>query len=189
MNGQDVKEAMEQIHISEKMQEEIIMNIQNQMEHGKKKSWNWRKTGTVAAAFVLAACVLSIPVQAMVNNIVKARMESVPEEEMQAIVDVVQKQSTQADVFSREYSEKEEERNKELWQAYENGTFPEKELLQVDNAAAVTEGTLCYINATGVFCLPDRELTDEELLEIIDFQNKMSYAFAQNTAAQEAKVE
>lgn len=30
------------------------------------------------------------------------------------------------------------------------------------------EGTLCYIRSTGEYYLPDRELTDEELLEIID---------------------
>ena len=40
MDGQDVKETMEQIHISEKMQEEIIMNVNNQMKNGKKRVWS-----------------------------------------------------------------------------------------------------------------------------------------------------
>ena len=32
-------------------------------------------------------------------------------------------------------------------------------------------------------------MTDEEMLEIIDFQHKMSYAVSQSTAAQEARAE
>ncbi|MCM1135779.1 MAG: hypothetical protein NC400_09425 [Clostridium sp.] len=190
MNGQDVKEVMEQVHISSEMQEEIIMNIQNQLESGKKRTWDLRKLGTVAAAFILAAGVISVPVQAMVSSIVKARMESVPTEEMQGLNTMVQSQNNvQADGFSREYSDSEKERNKALWQAYKNGMFPEKVIVQVDNAGAAPEGTLCYIRATGVFNLPTSEMTDEEMLEIIDLQHKMSYAVSQETAAQEAGTE
>lgn len=201
MNGFEVKEVMEQVHISSEMQEEIIMNIQNQMENGVrrktksggKRKWSLRTIGIAAAALVLVVGVLSIPlqapVQAMVTSIVKARMESIPIEEIRAIADMMKEQSTAADGFSRAYSDKEEARSKELWQSYENGTFPEKEIIQVDNAEAVTEGTLCYINATGDFYLPDREMTDEELLEIIDFQHKMRYAIEQSPAAQEARAE
>ena len=189
MDGQDVKETMEQIHISEKMQEEIIMNVHNQMKNGKKKVWSIKKMGTVAAALVLTVGVISIPVSAMVSNFVKARMESIPEEEVQEINDMVQSNPTEADTFSREFSDSEEERNKELWQEYKNGMFPENVIAEVDNAEDVPEGTLCYIRSTGVFNLPDQEMTDEEILEIIDFQHKMSYAVEQSSAAQEAKTE
>lgn len=189
MNGQDVKETMEQIHISEKMQEEIIMKIQNRMENGKKRVWNLRKMGTVAAAFALAVGIISVPVHAMVSNLVKARMESIPVEEVQEIENMIQTQDTNADGFSREYSDTEKARSKVLWQAYENGTFPENEIQCVDSADAVTKGTLCYVNATGDFYLPDGEMTDEEILEIIDFQHKMSYSIEQGSAAQEARAE
>ncbi|MCM1183304.1 MAG: hypothetical protein NC337_08020 [Roseburia sp.] len=190
MNGQDVKEAMAQIHISSKMQEEIIMNVQKRMENGKRRTWNWRRMGTAAAAFALAACVIGVPVQAMVGDIVKARMESVPQEEMQNLNDMIQSQDdVQADGFSREYSDSEKERFKELRQAYKNGAFPETVIAQVDSAEAAQEGTLCYIRATGVFNLPVSEMTDEEILEIIDFQHKMSYAVLQGPAAQEGRAE
>jgi hypothetical protein len=188
MKSFDVKEIMEQIHISEEMQEEIIVNVQKQMEHGKKRTWNWKKVTTVAAVFVLIAGIISFPVQAVVRDVVKARMENIPKEELQDINDMIQGQDTEADVFSREYSEKERERMEELKQLYENGTFPEKEILQVDRAEAVTEGILCYIKDTGDFYLPDRELTDEELLEIIDFNHRTDYALTQSSAAQEARA-
>lgn len=62
-------------------------------------------------------------------------------------------------------------------------------MAQVDDAADATEGMPCYICSTGVFNLPDREMTDEELLEIIDFQHKMSYALSQGPAAQEVRAQ
>ena len=37
--------------------------------------------------------------------------------------------------------------------------------------------------------MPTQEMTDEEMLEIIDFQHKMSYVVSQSTAAQEARAE
>lgn len=183
MNEFDVKKTMEQVHISPEMQEEIIMNIQKRMEN--KRVWNWRKMVTVAAAFVMTAGVVSLPVRAFVESVVKERMENIPTEEVKELGDIIQNQAVLADGFSREYSDKEKERSKELWQEYKNGTFPKKDIQQVDDVEAVTEGTLCYIKTTGVFNLPDHEMTDEEILEIIDFQHKMSYAIEQRVTDEE----
>lgn len=189
MDGYEVKKVMDQVHISPEMQEEVIMNIQRRMEHGNKNTgvWNFRRMATAAAAFVLAAGVVSFPVRALVASVVQERMESVPEEEMKGLNDMVQSQhDVLADGFSRAYSDSEKERNKALWQAYENGTFPEKVIAQADSAEDVPEGTLCYIRATGVFNLPVQEMTDEEMLQIIDFQHKMSYAVAHGPQVQAA---
>ncbi|MDE6846584.1 MAG: PepSY domain-containing protein [Lachnospiraceae bacterium] len=191
MDRYDVKKVMDQVHISSEMQEEIIMNIQKRMENENKNTarWNWRKLVTAAATFVLAAGVVSFPVRAFVTSVVKERMESIPKDEVLEINDMVQSKPTEADTFSREYSADEEERSRELWQAYKGGKFPENVIAQVDNAEDAPEGTLCYIRSTGVFNLPAQEMTDEEILEIIDFQHKMSYAVSQGTAAQEARAE
>ncbi len=191
MDERNVRETMEQIHISEDMQEEIIMNIQTRMETGNKniRTWNRKRMVTAAAAFILAAGVVSFPVRAFVSSMVKERMENIPKEEVQEINDLVQSKPTEADTFSREYSEDEKERTKELWKAYEGGKFPEKTLVQVDNAEDAPEGTVCYIISTGIFNLPAQEMSDEEILEIIDFQHKMSYAVEQSPAAQEARAE
>ena len=191
MDGYDVKKAMDQVHISSEMQEEVIMNIQKKMENGYKnmKTWNWRRIATAAAVFVLVTGIVSFPVRAYVTSIVRDRMERIPKEEVQEINSMVQSKPTEADEFSREYSDSEKERNKALWQAYKGGQFPENVIAQVDNAEDAPEGTLCYIRSTGVFNLPPQEMTDEEILEIIDFQHMMSYAVSQGTAAQEAIAE
>ncbi|MCM1268364.1 MAG: PepSY domain-containing protein [Bacteroidales bacterium] len=167
------------------------MNIQKQTENETKNTgiWNRGRIATAAATFVLVAGVVAFPVRAFVTSVVKERMESIPNEEVQEINDMVQSKPTEADVFSREYSDAEKERNKELWQEYKDGKFPENVIAQVDNAEDAPEGTLCYIRSTGVFNLPAQEMTDEEILEIIDFQHKMSYAVSQGTAAQEARAE
>ncbi|MDE6621942.1 MAG: PepSY domain-containing protein [Lachnospiraceae bacterium] len=191
MDGYDVKKAMDQVHISSEMQEEIIINIQKKMENGNKniRTWNWRRIATAAAVFVLVTGIVSFPVRAYMTSIVRERMERIPKEEVQEINSMVQSKPTEADAFSREYSDSEKERNKALWQAYKGGQFPENVIAQVDNAEDAPEGTLCYIRSTGVFNLPPQEMTDEEILEIIDFQHKMSYAVSQGTAAQEARAQ
>lgn len=188
MNGTDVKEAMEQVHISTKMQEEIIMKVQDKMKNGNRKTRSFKKMATAAAAVALTAGIISIPVQAVVNNFVQTRMESIPEEEVQDMGGMIQEQEALADCFSREYSDSEKEREKELWQSYNNGTFPERSIKQVDNEEAVTEGMFCYVKSSGVFYLPDREMTDEEILEIIDLQHKMNYALSQTAVTEEERA-
>ena len=133
--------------------------------------------------------VVSFPVKAIVSSVVTERMESVPREEMTGLNDMVQSQRVAADGFSREYTDSEKERNKALWQAYKEGTFPENVIAQVDSEEEAPEGKLCYIRSTGVFNLPVEEMTDEEMLQIIDFQHKMSYAVSHGPQAQEARAE
>lgn len=189
MNGRNLKETMDRIHISEEMQEKLIVNIQEQMICGKKKTWNRKRIAGIAAVLILAAGIAAVPVQALVKNIAEARMARLPKEEVEMIEDMIQEQNVEADGFSRAYSDTEKERREELWQSYQNGTFPEKEILQADDADEAPQGVLCYIRDTGIFCLPDREMTDEELLEIIDFQYMMNYALQQSQAAQEVRAE
>ncbi|MDE5700041.1 MAG: hypothetical protein K2I96_21980, partial [Lachnospiraceae bacterium] len=91
MDGYDVKKAMDQVHISSEMQEEVIMNIQKKMENGNTntRTWSWRRMATAAAAFVLVTGIVSFPVRAFVTNVVRERMESIPKEEVQEINNMV----------------------------------------------------------------------------------------------------
>ena len=85
----------------------------------------------------------------------------------------------------RAYSDKEKERMADLQQSYQNETAkPEKMIQEVDSADDVTEGTLCYIVSTGEYYLPERELTDEELLEIIDCNFRIPLNTNQKTQAE-----
>lgn len=237
-----VRETMEQIHISEEMQEQIIRNVRERME-GKNSAGEGRslaerhsletrgavekrhametrhtmkkprtleserdrrkakrsisrddipfpiKKAAVAAVLVLAAGLAAIPVQAFVRSFVMSRMEGLPEGEVKDIARLVQEQKVEADSFSREFSDRERKRFRELNQLYGDGMFPEKTICLVEREEDMPEGIFCYVFETGYFNLPEREMTDEELLQIVDFNKLRNYALSQTQAGQEARRE
>lgn len=98
------------------------------------------------------------------QEIVEVQAEDIP-----IILGESQEGNENRDPVMRSYSEEERERMEALKQSYESEeAYPENPVSEVDSKDAVTEGELCYIRSTGEFYLPDRNLTDEELLEIID---------------------
>lgn len=182
MNDHNIKDAVEQINIPEAMQKRIAGNLCKQTVEGtyhcKYRIKKCRKILLSAAALLLIAGTIGIPVQAGIRYLVKQRMESIPKEEMEAILEMQKAQDINANDFSREYSQSEQERMAALFRAYQNGTFPQGQLLIVEKEEQVQADTLCYVSDTGCFYLPDRELTDEELLEIIDFDSKEIYSLS-----------
>lgn len=207
MSGIRIKETMEQIHIPEEMRERILRNIQDSMEtgnftetgrstekdrsigHGRNRLWRGKRKVAVAAAIVLAAGIVGIPVQAIVRSFVMARMEEIPQAQVKDIVRMIEERNAEADSFSRELSDSEMERMRELRLSYTDGMFPEKTLRLVEQGEEMPEGTLYYVIQTGYFNLPEREMTDQELLQIIDFNKVRNYALSQTPAGQEARGE
>ena len=75
-------------------------------------------------------------------------------------------------------TESETARLEELRQAYlEQGYFPKKELTLIDSPEKYKKGVAFYAERSTFF-LPDAELTDEQLLELIDFKEKREYSLA-----------
>lgn len=180
MNNTDMKKAMEQINIPKDMQKKIIKNLCLQTVEGSYQ-YNYKakyvkKLLLSAAAAMLVIAAVSIPVQAGIRYLVKQRMESIPRIELESILSMLSTQPVNADSFSRDYSVQEKERMAGLFKSYQNGTFPEGELLILEADAQIPENTLCYEKSAGCFYLPDRSLTDEELLQIIDFNYKRDYS-------------
>ena len=103
-----------------------------------------------------------------VQSVISEEQPGSMEAQTLADTDKTQEQSGETGGM-RAYSDGEQERMEELRQSYQNETAkPEKMIQEVDSIEDVTEGTLCYITSAGKYYLPDREMTDEELLEIID---------------------
>ncbi len=197
MKLQDLKHAVEAIEIKETMQEEIARNVAKRTERGK---WGGVKTGSAsrvahhiprvaaaAAGLLLAVCVVAVPVRAVVSSLVKERMEEIPAKEHEATVEMMDSQPVGADSYSREYSADEQRRMKELWSRYQEGEFPKGELPQAGSEEEVGNYELCYLITDSSFHLPDRELTDEELLELIDFEVKRNYALQKRYEAEYAE--
>ncbi len=187
MNRLKLKETMDQIHMKEEMQKEIIMKVKRQTDRrafGKK-----RLHQAAAAAFVLIAGAV-IPSQAAIRYFVKDRLENMPKQELEAVNQMVQGQNNaEADSFSREYSKEEIKRMQQMQEAYQNGRFPQQTITFTDSVGQIPDDSLRYDPDTGFLYLPDRTLTDEELLQIIDFNYTRDYAVSQGTAAQEARKE
>ncbi len=190
MNGAQLRHAMKQVHMKENMQEEIIMNVRTQMADGTYRRNSFKRMAMSAATFMLVFGAVSIPSYVAISNLVRARMEAIPRAEVEATEDMIQSQQIHADQFSREYTREERKRMDALRQEYENGMFPENTLTLVENESQVPDGdTLAYTKDTGCFYLPDRELTDEELLQILDFNAARDYALDQSPEVQKAREE
>lgn len=154
---------------------------------GKGTKKGWRKNLAAAALVVVVVGVAAVPVRAFVNSIVKERMEEMPQEEKDTYVETMKEQKTEADGYTRSYTESEESRYQELVRKYQEGTFPENEVVQVDSEEEAGAYEFCYLKPTSVFCLPERELTDEEMLEIIDFKAKREYSYNEEYAKEHAE--
>lgn len=170
-------------------QAEHTVKVQKKRKTGRsrRQGAGWRKNLAAAAVVLVAVGVAAFPVRAFVNSLVRERMEEMPQEEKDTYVDTLKEQQVAADGSSRAYTEQERARYSELAQKYQEGTFPERAVPQVDSEEEAAGYEFCYLVPTSTFCLPDREMTDEELLEIIDFMAKREYAFTEEYAREHAE--
>lgn len=176
------------------------MNVRTQMADGTYRRNSFKRNMVSAAACLMAIGMVSIPVyagyqglrSAIISDKVMARMQEIPKAEVQDIYNMVQyeQRSFHADQFNREYTKEEESRKEALRKEYENGRFPEGTLTLVENAGqTVDSDQLVYARDTGCFYLPERALTDEELLQILDFNSKRDFALEQNPNVQQQRQE
>ncbi len=191
MDAEKLRDSVRGIQMREEMREAVIADVkrrtaQTTVDH-KRSGAGWRKNLAAAALILAAVGAAAFPVSALVNSLVKERMERMPQAEKDAYVENIKNQTTEADGFTRAYSAQEEERYEEMARQYQAGTFPDKEVVQVENEKEAEAYEFCYVKPTSVFCLPERELTDEELLEIIDFMAKREYAYRENYEKENAE--
>lgn len=166
-------------------------------ERKMKMSQKW--VNAIAAVFIFTSVFSLTGCGATENTALQTGMEEISADlevkkedpEVQKGADIAQaqgngqEQNGEVDSTMRAYSDKEKERMRELQESYQNETAkPENMIQEVDSAEDVTEGMLCYIRSTGGYYLPDRELSDEELLEIIDCNFRIALNMNGKTAAE-----
>ena len=133
-----------------------------------------------------AACLLLASVTVTASGLYRVRMESMNHEKMETYFSGLQEADVAADSYSRPLTDGEKNRLEELRQAYlEEGYFPKKELVMLDSPEKYKKGVAFYA-ARSIFFLPEEEMTDEELLELIDFREKRDYSLAKITEEIEA---
>lgn len=166
------------------------MRFQNTLEKiSAKKAKRYFLLFHSKVAAVIALCVvslsLSIGAGAAINLYIQ-RMNSLNEEEMLTYNSEVQNTDKEADSFSRQLSKLERDKMLEFREEYETeGRFPTKEILKVQKKSEVVHGELCFCVENSTFYLPKQELTDDELLQIIDFIEKRDYSVRKKNSVSE----
>ncbi|MCM1264164.1 MAG: hypothetical protein NC313_15745 [Butyrivibrio sp.] len=134
---------------------------------------NWKKSLVLAAACVM---MFSITVSATVG-VLRERMEAMNEQEMEEYFANIYTAKIGADTYNRPYTAEEKARMKELRVSYEEaGLFPEKALKMISAPQEYNGSGVAFFGDTATFFLPDGEMSDEELLQIIDFMYKRDYS-------------
>lgn len=153
---------------------------------GKRVNQTVRHYGFRRIVIPAAACLLLASVTVTASGLYRARMESMNHEKLETYFSGLQEADVAADSYSRPLTDGEKNRLEELRQAYlEEGYFPQKELAMPDSPEKYKKGVAFYA-ARSTFFLPEEEMTEEELLELIDFREKRDYSLAKITEEIEA---
>lgn len=162
----------EKIELSDEL-EERIDNILNNLPHKKRIRHLTRKAAVILAAVLTLT--ISVTVTAAVG-LVRQRMEAMNSEKIEQYFNDIYASETEASNTNRPYTESEKERTKKLAQEYEEGKFPKKKLSMIESSSAYKGKGVAFFVRTSTFFLPDKEMTEEEILQIIDFQHKRDYS-------------
>ena len=134
---------------------------------------NWKRALVLAAALTVLC---SATVMAAVSA-VRQRMEAMNEQEIEDYFVQLHAGRAGADHYSRLLIDGEQTRMEALRQSYEEaGVFPEKALAMIANAEEYRGKGIAFSADSSTFFLPEGTMSDEELLQIIDFQQRRSYS-------------
>ena len=136
-----------------------------------------------AAVFILGALLITgATAYAAVSLLTRwDRMKNMDYDSVVQYYEDIQSSGNLLFVKSRNFTEQELERYFELKKEYENNLrFPEYEITRLAEGESYEGAGICLeITKAGeehILYLPDSELTDEELLEIIEYQAKQDYS-------------
>lgn len=141
--------------------------------NGKKFHMDWKRSLILAAVLTMLA---SATAAASVGAL-RERMEAMNRKKIEEYFTQIYTTKIGVDNYNRPYSDSERERMDELREAYENeARFPEGELTMIEDPAEYKGKGVALLGDTTTFFFPDKEMSDEELLQIIDFTHKRDYS-------------
>lgn len=160
---------------SERKIEELLNQLSDKEDDKREESFNIKKKPAVVFALVLT-CLIAFPVTAAIDYVAK-RMEGVTQLEQEELYSEAINGVGEAITYSRPLSDEERARYNELFLKYENqGLFPSAELSRAESYDSDDNSELVFIIGNRTMILPERNLTDEEMLQIIDYYHKVDYS-------------
>lgn len=150
--------------------EEILCKPNGQ---SRRFRMNWKKSIVLAAAMIM---LISATAVASVGAF-RERMEAMNREKLETYFTQIYASKIGVDNYNRAYFDTEKERMNALREAYESeACFPKGELTMIDDAKEYKGRGVAFLGGTSTFFFPEKEMSDEELLEIIDFMYKRDYS-------------
>ena len=138
------------------------------------------------AAAALLACFLIAGATALAAEgirLYRQRMEEMDAGEMETYYEIAL--AGEATASNRPFTAEEQARYDTLLPQYENnGLFPQASLSCLDEGEPYGGEGVSLDPSARTLYLPDRELTDEELLEIMEFHHRVDYSIYQQNQAQ-----
>lgn len=164
-----------------------VLNTLDSLEENKivairkranKKQIRFRMPQTAAACLV-CFLIVGVTVSAMgAINLYRQRMEEMDKTEIEEYYSIALAGETTS--LSRPFTAEERARYKQLEQEYKtNGLFPKSQLRYLQEGDTYDGIGVVMDTAGTTLYLPEGTLTDEELLEIIDFNHKIAYSIYQ----------
>ena len=160
-------EAFSQIHMEEEKGKKTV---------SKGKARKIFRLQKAAAAAVICCLIFGTTVAAMeIISLYRQRMENMKKQEIEDLYELAY--AGEANSLNRPFTAEERERSQALTEEYErSGRFPEGTLTVLSDADSYNGQGVAIDASTRTIYLPEETLSDEELLEIIDFNHKMTYS-------------
>ena len=138
-----------------------------------RKKMTWKKA-VLLAAVLTAMC--SVTVTAAVGAL-QRRMEAMNQKEIADYFVQIYTSKLGADNYNRPMKEEERNRMAQLRVSYEQeAVFPQKALTMLSSPDAYKGKGVGFYKETSTFFLPEKNMSDEELLQIIDFVHRRDYS-------------
>lgn len=169
------KKLVSNIEISDEMKQDLITNVKNGKRTSDKR---FRYSSALMTLCIVGAIAISGGSASAAYFSYKNRVENMSQEEQEGYQDVLEADDyyTCGDSMTRELTKAEKKKLIKLQdEYYKNGVFPEESVALLDKLSELKPGQLAYVAEDNKLHLPEAEMTDEQILQFIDYQAKYTY--------------
>lgn len=169
------------------LSEKYINMIHDKIEIGSnlKAKPHFVLPRTAVAVLILAVITVGAGGVYAAKNFIAERMGQMSEEEKNDYMSDLTESAMNADQYSRDFTQDEKNRINNLTKQYKaEGRFPKKSVLKIDTENQIDNSRICFLGESSKFYLPDT-LSDEDILELIDFYYKRDYSLTNSGTEKE----
>ena len=183
------KKLVSNIEMSDEMKQELITNVKNGKRTSDKR---FRYSSALMALCIVGAIAISGGSASAAYFSYKNRVENMSQKEQEGYQEVLEADDyyTCGDSMTRELTKAEKKKLIKLQdEYYKNGVFPEESVALLDKLSELKPGQLAYVAEDNKLHLPEAEMTDEQILQFIDYQAKYAYTIEKSVEETEAETE